>query len=100
MEKLNLSARTPLPWPQITVALVVLTTEAISFQYLFPFVPFMVRGFGIREEDVGFYAGWIASAFMVGQFLRYIRCCQDCYLDLCCLFCLTIFAPVLSSGEG
>jgi hypothetical protein len=60
--------RTPLPWPEISVALVVLTTEAISFQYLFPFVPFMVRGFGIREEDVGFYAGWIASSFMVGQF--------------------------------
>jgi hypothetical protein len=75
-------ARTPLPWPEISVALVVLTTEAISFQYLFPFVPFMVRGFGIREEDVGFYAGWIASAFMVGQFFRYLR--ERC-LDRCCL---------------
>lgn len=70
MSTANRSAveRTPLPWPEISVALVVLTTEAISFQYLFPFVPFMVRGFGIREEDVGFYAGGIASAFMVGQF--------------------------------
>ena len=60
--------RTPLPWRELTVVLLVLTTESIAFQYLFPFVPFMVRGFGIVEEDVVFYSGWIASAFMVGQF--------------------------------
>jgi len=60
--------RTPLPWKELSVIIVVLTTESTSFQYLFPFVPFMVRGFGVVEENVGFYSGWIASSFMVGQF--------------------------------
>ena len=61
-------ARTPLPWRELSVVLLVLATEAICFQFLFPFVPFMVRGFGVEEADVGFYAGRIASSFMVGQF--------------------------------
>jgi MFS family permease len=60
--------RTPLPWRELSVVLLVQSTEAVCFQYLFPFVTFMVRGFGIPEEDVGFYSGWIASSFMVGQF--------------------------------
>ena len=60
--------RTPLPWKELSVVLLVLATESTSFQYLFPFVPFMVRSFGIEEENVGFYSGWIASSFMVGQF--------------------------------
>jgi hypothetical protein len=60
--------RTPLPWKELSVVLLVLATESTCFQYLFPFVPFMVRSFGVEEENVGFYSGWIASSFMVGQF--------------------------------
>ena len=29
----------------------------------------MVRSFGIAEQDVGSYSGWVASSFALGQFL-------------------------------
>eukprot|EP00283_Hemiselmis_rufescens_P026698 CAMPEP_0173438346 /NCGR_PEP_ID=MMETSP1357-20121228/20093_1 /TAXON_ID=77926 /ORGANISM="Hemiselmis rufescens, Strain PCC563" /LENGTH=218 /DNA_ID=CAMNT_0014403635 /DNA_START=129 /DNA_END=782 /DNA_ORIENTATION=+ len=61
---------TPLPKRQMSCAIIVLISEAACHSYLFPFIPFMVRSFGdIREQDVGFYSGWIASSFMFGQFL-------------------------------
>ena len=43
------------------------TSEAAAYTFLFPFVPFMVKSFGVEEEDVGLYSGWIASSFMLGQ---------------------------------
>ena len=64
--------KTPLPWRELITLLIILATESIAFQYLFPFVPFMVRGFGIEEQDVGYYSGWIASSFMTGQFISSI----------------------------
>ncbi len=34
---------------------------------LYPFVPYMVRDFGVARGDVGFYAGVLASAYNVAQ---------------------------------
>lgn len=48
----------PLPKLQMFVAICVLTSEASCSSFLFPFVPFMVRSFGIEEQEVGFYSGW------------------------------------------
>ncbi|KAK6936890.1 Major facilitator superfamily [Dillenia turbinata] len=41
---------------------------------LFPFIYFMVRDFHIakREEDIGYFAGYIGSSFMVGRALTSI----------------------------
>ena len=38
---------------------------------LFPYLPFMVRDFHLTEDDsqIGYYAGYIASAFSLGQFI-------------------------------
>ena len=47
----------------------VLISESCSYMFVFPFLPFMVRSFGVEESEVGFYSGWVASAFMFGQFL-------------------------------
>ncbi|XP_019161344.1 PREDICTED: protein ZINC INDUCED FACILITATOR-LIKE 1-like [Ipomoea nil] len=54
----------------ITVWIIVLAT-ALPISSLFPFLYFMVRDFQIakREEDIGFYAGYIGSSFMVGRAL-------------------------------
>jgi hypothetical protein len=49
---------TPLPKVQMLVAICILTSEASCYSFMFPFIPFMVRGFGVEEEDVGFYSGW------------------------------------------
>lgn len=61
-------AETPLKMKEMFVITCILTSEATCYMYLFPFVPFMVRDFGIVEQDVGFYSGWIAASFMWGQF--------------------------------
>ncbi|CAN0839737.1 Protein ZINC INDUCED FACILITATOR-LIKE 1 [Linum grandiflorum] len=49
--------------------LVLSTTLPISS--LFPYLYFMVRDFGIatREEDIGYYAGWLGSSFMFARAL-------------------------------
>ncbi|KAF6151941.1 hypothetical protein GIB67_010515 [Kingdonia uniflora] len=47
---------------------------ALPISSLFPFAYFMIRDFGIakREEDIGFYVGYVGSAFMVGRALTSI----------------------------
>eukprot|EP00002_Diphylleia_rotans_P009110 TRINITY_DN1911_c0_g1_i4.p1 TRINITY_DN1911_c0_g1~~TRINITY_DN1911_c0_g1_i4.p1 ORF type:complete len:490 (+),score=89.03 TRINITY_DN1911_c0_g1_i4:61-1530(+) len=50
---------------------VILLSESFSANMIFPLLPFMIRSFGVAESDeqVGYYAGYLASAFFVGQFL-------------------------------
>ncbi|KAF6163899.1 hypothetical protein GIB67_024754 [Kingdonia uniflora] len=44
---------------------------ALPISSLFPFLYFMIRDFHIakREEDIGYYAGYVGSSFMFGRFL-------------------------------
>jgi hypothetical protein len=55
---------TPLPRVQMLVAICILTSEASCYSYMFPFIPFMVRGFGVEEENVGYYSGWYVRVCM------------------------------------
>jgi MFS family permease len=62
---------TPLPrYPFFVICCVVLS-ESFSITMIFPFLAHMVRDFGVaeNEEDIGFYAGWIASSFNLAQFI-------------------------------
>ncbi|CAK9143043.1 unnamed protein product [Ilex paraguariensis] len=54
----------------VTIWIVVLCT-ALPISSLFPFLYFMIRDFQIakREEDIGFYAGFVGSSFMLGRAL-------------------------------
>lgn len=54
----------------ISIWIVVLCT-ALPISSLFPFLYFMIRDFHIakREEDIGYYAGYVGSAFMLGRAL-------------------------------
>ncbi|KAJ4849657.1 hypothetical protein Tsubulata_043184 [Turnera subulata] len=44
---------------------------SLPISSLFPFLYFMIKDFGIakREEDIGFYAGYVGSSFMLGRAL-------------------------------
>lgn len=57
-------APTP-PFPYRTVGLLLLITlaDSIVITFLMPMVPYMVRGYGVAEDDVGFSAGSLASAY-------------------------------------
>tara|TARA_B110000003_G_scaffold276374_1_gene322500 strand:- start:19634 stop:20971 length:1338 start_codon:yes stop_codon:yes gene_type:complete len=63
------NAITPLPKKKIVVILIILISEMSSLMYVTPFLPFMIKSFGINEEDVGRYSGLILSSFMLGQFI-------------------------------
>ena len=61
--------RPPPPFPIKAVGLLLLITlaDGIVITFLFPVVPFMVRGYGVAEEDVGYSAGSLASAYNLAQ---------------------------------
>jgi MFS family permease len=54
----------------ISIWIVVLCT-ALPISSLFPFLYFMIRDFHIakKEEDIGYYAGYVGSSFMLGRAL-------------------------------
>ncbi|KAI8614029.1 major facilitator superfamily domain-containing protein [Chytriomyces sp. MP71] len=61
---------TPLPMRVMTALSFVIFCEPLSLTILFPFIYFMVRDFGLSsDKEVGFYVGFIASAFSLAQFL-------------------------------
>jgi MFS family permease len=48
--------------------------SALPISSLFPYIYFMIRDFHIakQEEDIGFYAGFVGSSFMIGRALTSI----------------------------
>ena len=57
----------PPPFPLRTVGLLLFITlsDSIVITFLMPMVPYMVRNYGVAEEDVGFSAGSLASAYNI-----------------------------------
>ncbi|EOY19182.1 Zinc induced facilitator-like 1 isoform 2, partial [Theobroma cacao] len=58
-----------LPLRQLVSIWIVVLCAALPISSLFPFLYFMIRDFHIskREEDIGYYAGYVGSAFMLGR---------------------------------
>ncbi|CAN1804380.1 Protein ZINC INDUCED FACILITATOR-LIKE 1 [Linum perenne] len=60
-------------WPVrefLSIWILVLSTT-LPISSLFPYLYFMIRDFNIatREEDIGYYAGYVGSSFMLGRAL-------------------------------
>ena len=62
-----MSDASKLPNPQMALLLAVTLNEALANTILFPFVPQMVASFGVANQDVGFFAGLLASAYNLAQ---------------------------------
>jgi len=60
---------TPLPRRPVIAVLVSLFANSMVMTMPFAFLPFMVRGFGVGETDVGYYSGTIASCMFLGHFI-------------------------------
>ncbi|XP_065869573.1 protein ZINC INDUCED FACILITATOR-LIKE 1 [Euphorbia lathyris] len=62
---------TGLPIRQLLSIWIIVLCTALPISSLFPFLYFMVRDFNIakQEEDIGYYAGYIGSSFMLGRAL-------------------------------
>ncbi|OWM73576.1 hypothetical protein CDL15_Pgr026675 [Punica granatum] len=58
-----------IPYKNLSYIWLVMLCNAMPISSLFPFIYFMIRDFHItkREEDIGFYAGFVGSSFMVGR---------------------------------
>jgi len=62
--------QTPVPRKVLIVVIIVQFAEAFQVSVLFPFLPFMVASFStVDPEDVGFYSGLLAAAFVLGQLI-------------------------------
>ncbi|KAK8487732.1 hypothetical protein V6N13_138501 [Hibiscus sabdariffa] len=63
--------QTGAPYMLLSFIWIVSLCTALQIASLFPFLYFMIRDFHIakREEDIGFYAGFVGSSFMVGRAL-------------------------------
>ncbi|KIM39253.1 hypothetical protein M413DRAFT_415849 [Hebeloma cylindrosporum] len=62
--------RTPLPWLQITIMLLLHTCEPISSQSIYPYINELVGKLGITggdEQKIGYYAGFIESLFFATE---------------------------------
>ncbi|XP_022726131.1 protein ZINC INDUCED FACILITATOR 1-like isoform X2 [Durio zibethinus] len=62
------------PFKHLFYVWVVVLAAALPISSLFPFLYFMIRDFHIanKEEDIGYYAGYVGSAFMFGRALTSI----------------------------
>ncbi|XP_021714684.1 protein ZINC INDUCED FACILITATOR-LIKE 1-like [Chenopodium quinoa] len=60
-----------IPWKLLASIWIIVLCNALPISSLFPFLYFMIRDFHIaeQEEDVGYYAGFVGSAFMFGRAL-------------------------------
>ena len=67
IEKNNGSVQSQLPLGHLTIIFIDVFFSAMASTAVFSFLPKLVRSFGVRELDVGYYAGSIASSLFVGR---------------------------------
>ncbi|KAL9266743.1 putative peptide/nitrate transporter [Drosera capensis] len=62
------------PYKELAYIWLVSLCTALPQKSMFPYLYFMIRDFGIakRVEDIGFYAGFVGSSFMLGRALTSI----------------------------
>ncbi|ONI21261.1 hypothetical protein PRUPE_2G056300 [Prunus persica] len=63
-----------LPIKMLVAVWLVVLSAALPISSLFPFLYFMIRDLQIakREEDIGYYAGYVGASFMIGRVLTSI----------------------------
>ncbi|KAG2359965.1 MFS multidrug-resistance DHA1 sub-family [Suillus spraguei] len=67
-----LVAKTPLPWDQLWIILVLQFSDFLILETLGPFTPQLIRDIGVTRGDetqVGYYVGMLRSSFYVAQTL-------------------------------
>ncbi|KAG2307258.1 hypothetical protein Bca4012_083729 [Brassica carinata] len=63
-----------IPYIHLSFIWLVSLCTALPISSLFPYLYFMIKDFHVakKEEDIGFYAGFVASSFMIGRALTSI----------------------------
>ncbi|KAH3890596.1 hypothetical protein DPMN_014681, partial [Dreissena polymorpha] len=66
--RLTNEGATPVQWKLVFLVFMSLFSSSFNVTFLFPFLPEMILMFGYKEEEKGYYAGFVASALFVGRF--------------------------------
>ncbi|KAM6576984.1 hypothetical protein CsatB_028821 [Cannabis sativa] len=63
-----------IPFKHLFYVFILTLAAALPISSMFPFLYFMIKDFGVakKDEDIGYYAGVVGSAFMFGRFLTSI----------------------------
>ncbi|KAJ8770368.1 hypothetical protein K2173_014981 [Erythroxylum novogranatense] len=63
------ATNTGVPYKHLFFVCVAILVASLPISSLFPFLYFMIQDFHIaeKEEDIGYYAGYVGSAFMFGR---------------------------------
>src|SRR3990167_2683623 len=62
--------KTPIPWKSALILLLVTASEGISFSIYLAFTAVMAETqFGIPNEEVGYYVGFLATGYYFGQLI-------------------------------
>ncbi|XP_042059793.1 protein ZINC INDUCED FACILITATOR-LIKE 1-like [Salvia splendens] len=58
-----------MPLKQILTVWMIVLATALTIASLYPFLYFMIRDFHVadREEDIGYYAGFVGCSYMIGR---------------------------------
>ncbi|KAH8833027.1 MFS general substrate transporter [Flagelloscypha sp. PMI_526] len=65
--------RTPLPWFQFSIVMVMQLAEPVTSSVIYPFAPDLIRRLGTPEENVGHYVGILQSLFFFTQSLTVLH---------------------------
>ncbi|CAN6873201.1 unnamed protein product [Brassica oleracea var. botrytis] len=59
------------PYAELSFIWVIILTTSLPISSLYPFLYYMIQDFGVAktEQEIGYYAGFIACAFMLGRAL-------------------------------
>ncbi|KAF8643534.1 hypothetical protein AX14_009544 [Amanita brunnescens Koide BX004] len=66
----NKKRRTPLPWAQLSIVILIQFSEPITATVIYPFINQFIRETGITggdERKTGYFAGMIESTFFLGE---------------------------------
>ncbi|KAL0647929.1 hypothetical protein Bca4012_046220 [Brassica carinata] len=59
------------PYAELSFIWIIILTTSLPISSLYPFLYYMIQDFGVAktEQEIGYYAGFIACAFMLGRAL-------------------------------
>jgi len=69
-ERAVAAAVTPIPWKKLLSLCIIATAETINYSSIYPYVNFMVKDFGVVDDErkLGYWVGLIASSVYLANF--------------------------------